>query len=112
MKTSKVLLQWENVYNCRTCILVLQYYLKYFNNSTILLFGIKYFFCTYQGGLSIAVPGNVKGLHHVWKKHGRLPWGELIEPTIKFAKDGFVISNATGKSIAGATKGGMKAGLM
>lgn len=59
------------------------------------------------------MPGNVKGLHHVWKKHGRLSWGELIQPTINIAKDGFVISKATGKSIERAMdkKGGMKAGL-
>ena len=73
---------------------------------------MKYFFCTYQGGLSIAVPGNVKGLYHVWKKHGRLQWRELIEPTIKIAEEGFVISKATGKSIEGAKKRRMNAGLM
>ena len=60
------------------------------------------------------MPGNVKGLHHVWKKHGRLLWAELIEPTIRIAEDGFVISEATGKSIERAMdkKGGMQEGLM
>ena len=102
-----------NVVNIMYPCLTVQYYLKYFNNVTILLFAIKYSFCIYQGGLSIAVPGNVKGLHHVWKKHGRLSWGDLIAPTIKIAEEGFVISKATGKSIERAMdkKGGMKAGL-
>ena len=56
------------------------------------------------GGLSIAVPGNVKGLHHVWKKHGRLTWGELIDPTIKIAEEGFVISKAVGEAIERESK--------
>lgn len=52
------------------------------------------------GGLAIGIPGNVKGMHHVWTKHGKLSWRELIEPTIKIATDGFYISKVVGKAIA------------
>lgn len=51
------------------------------------------------GGAAIAVPGNVKGLHHVWKKHGRLSWDKLIQPTINIAEKGFKISKAVGDKI-------------
>ncbi|XP_057307500.1 glutathione hydrolase 1 proenzyme-like [Hydractinia symbiolongicarpus] len=52
------------------------------------------------GGLSIAIPGNIKGLHHVWKAHGKLEWKKLIEPTIKIAEEGFEISKDLGEKIA------------
>jgi len=42
------------------------------------------------GGLSIAVPGEVKGLHEAWKKYGQIPWKELIQPTINLTEQGFV----------------------
>lgn len=51
------------------------------------------------GGLAIAVPGNIKGLHHVWKKHGTKPWKDLVQPTIDMAKKGFIISPFVGKRI-------------
>eukprot|EP00794_Sanderia_malayensis_P013928 gene13928-15380_t len=41
------------------------------------------------GGLSVAVPGEVKGLYKVWKKYGKLSWGKLIDPSIKLVTDGF-----------------------
>ncbi|GAB4852692.1 Gamma-glutamyltranspeptidase 3 [Ancistrocladus abbreviatus] len=46
----------------------------------------------YLGALSMGVPGEVAGLHEAWLKYGRLPWRDLFEPAIKFAKNGFVIA--------------------
>jgi gamma-glutamyltranspeptidase/glutathione hydrolase len=39
------------------------------------------------------VPGTVAGLALAHKRHGRLPWRELVEPARKLAADGFVISD-------------------
>lgn len=45
-----------------------------------------------SGALSIAVPGEVAGLHKVWKEHGKLPWRRLVMPAASLAFNGFRIS--------------------
>ncbi|KAK8587643.1 hypothetical protein V6N12_022128 [Hibiscus sabdariffa] len=45
-----------------------------------------------NGALSIAVPGELAGLHKAWKQHGRLPWGRLVKPAEVLARKGFKIS--------------------
>ena len=52
------------------------------------------------GGLSVGVPGLVKGLWAVHKKHGNLRWSELVEPAIKLAEEGFLVT----KPVAGTIK--------
>ncbi|KAE9608039.1 putative aminoacyltransferase, Glutathione hydrolase [Lupinus albus] len=44
-----------------------------------------------KGGLSVAVPGELAGLHKVWKKHGRLPWKRLVKPAVILAR-GYKVS--------------------
>ena len=45
-----------------------------------------------EGILSIGVPGTVFGMWEIHKKFGSMPWKKLIEPSIKLAKEGFIIS--------------------
>ncbi|PIN05718.1 Gamma-glutamyltransferase [Handroanthus impetiginosus] len=45
-----------------------------------------------RGKLSIAVPGQLAGLHEAWKKYGKLPWNNLVSPSENLAPNGFKIS--------------------
>ncbi|KAL0349888.1 UNVERIFIED_CONTAM: Glutathione hydrolase 1 [Sesamum radiatum] len=45
-----------------------------------------------SGVLSVAVPGELAGLHYAWKKYGRIPWNKLVSPSARLAKNGFKIS--------------------
>ena len=51
------------------------------------------------GGLSIGVPGQVKGLYEAHQQFGRLPWSELIQPSIVLAENGVQILAKVAKSI-------------
>ncbi|PKI66087.1 hypothetical protein CRG98_013495 [Punica granatum] len=54
----------------------------------------------YFGALSMGVPGEIAGLHEAWVKYGRLPWRTLFEPSIRLAKEGFVVAPYLAKNIA------------
>lgn len=44
------------------------------------------------GGLAVAVPGELKGLHELHKKYGKLNWKDVVEPVAMIAENGFKVS--------------------
>ena len=50
------------------------------------------FFDAVVGGRSVGVPGTLKLLETVHRRHGRLPWPRLFARAIALAEQGFAIS--------------------
>ncbi|ETS73187.1 hypothetical protein PFICI_15132 [Pestalotiopsis fici W106-1] len=44
------------------------------------------------GGLASGVPGELRGLEHLHKKYGKLPWEYVVKPAIKVARYGFRVN--------------------
>jgi gamma-glutamyltranspeptidase/glutathione hydrolase len=46
------------------------------------------------GGLAAGVPGSPAGLYELHRRLGRLPWRQVIDPAVRLARDGFVVTAA------------------
>jgi gamma-glutamyltranspeptidase / glutathione hydrolase len=46
------------------------------------------------GASSCAVPGVPAGLDALWRAYGRLPWGRLVEPALRLAREGVAMPAA------------------
>lgn len=53
-----------------------------------------------KGPKSISTPGNLNAWHEMHKKYGKLPWNDLFEQAIGYAKTGFPVSPYIAKLIA------------
>lgn len=67
--------------------------------------GSKYSFDRHHlSYLSVGTPGTVAGLHMAWKDKGKLPWKRLVDPAVKLARDGFIVSPGLARSLANVLK--------
>lgn len=53
-----------------------------------------------EGGLSIAVPGFLKGIWEIHKKYSSLPWRKLIEPSLTLCNKGIILTKHLHDSVS------------
>ncbi|RSL90620.1 hypothetical protein CEP51_000661 [Fusarium floridanum] len=58
-----------------------------------------------HGGLSVGVPGEVRGLEYAHKKYGKLPWKTVMQGAIKVANDGFRVNGDMNKFVSKSSAG-------
>jgi len=58
-----------------------------------------------HGGLAVAVPGEVAGLAEALSRHGTLPLSTVMQPAIRYARDGFTVEKHLAQEIADTSAG-------
>lgn len=43
--------------------------------------------------MSVAVPGELRGYHYAYQQYGKLPWEELVKPTIELCRRGHLVTS-------------------
>jgi gamma-glutamyltranspeptidase/glutathione hydrolase len=56
------------------------------------------------GHAAVAVPGALAALETAWRRHGRLPWRELVAPGHELARDGVPTAPETARWLAAASE--------
>ncbi|XP_017012911.2 scoloptoxin SSD14 isoform X5 [Drosophila takahashii] len=59
---------------------------------------------SYKGPLSIAVPGEAMGYHVAHEKFGKLPWAELVAPSLELCEKGYHVSQHMERALHAAWK--------
>ena len=52
-----------------------------------------------EGALAVAIPGELAGLWALHQKYGKLPWQTVVQPAVKLALEGFLVSQILEKKI-------------
>ena len=60
---------------------------------------------TRAGYLAPGVPGTVRGMALAHSRFGKLPWNDVVQPAVKLAYDGFVMSASLAASLNGEVRG-------
>ncbi|WP_137177847.1 gamma-glutamyltransferase [Roseomonas sp. AR75] len=55
-----------------------------------------------EGGRSVGVPGLLRMFEHAHRRHGRLPWAQLLAPTIAAAEQGFPVPDRMADAVRAA----------
>ncbi|HTQ04793.1 MAG TPA: gamma-glutamyltransferase [Polyangiaceae bacterium] len=54
-----------------------------------------------QRGKLVGVPGEPRGLAELHRRFGKRPWAELVEPALRFARDGFAVDMHLAEELGG-----------
>jgi len=55
------------------------------------------------GPLAAGVPGSPAGLYELHQKYGQLPWRSVVAPSIRLARDGFVVTRRLADALKAST---------